>query len=139
MPLMPKRVKFRKFQRGRIRGVASRGNRVEFGEFGLQALQPGRISAEQIEAARVALIHYLRGEGKIIIRIFPHKSYSATPAETRMGKGKGEPAYWAAAVRAGTVLFELSGVPEDTAKDAFARVAHRMPIRTKMAHRRARI
>jgi large subunit ribosomal protein L16 len=136
---MPKRVKHRKFQRGKLKGKATRGNRVAFGEYGLRALGAGWITAEQIEAGRLAVMHFLRHEGKLIIRIFPHKSVTATPAETRMGKGKGEPAHWVAAVKPGTILYELSGVPEELAVEAFARVAHKMPIRTRFAHRRVRV
>jgi len=139
MPLMPKRVKYRKSQRGKVRGKASRGNRVSFGEYGLQALECGWITSQQIEAGRVAAVHFLRHEGKLIVRIFPHKSVTATPAETRMGKGKGEPAFWVATVKPGTILFELSGVTEDVARDALARIAHKMPIRTRMAFRRSRV
>ncbi len=139
MALMPKRVKHRKFQRGKVRGKATRGNYVAFGEFGLQALQCGRITAEQIEAGRLAVMHFLRREGKLIVRIFPHRSVTATPAETRMGKGKGEPAHWVAAVKPGTILYELGGVPEDLAIAAFARVAHKLPIRTRFAYRRAHV
>jgi large subunit ribosomal protein L16 len=119
MALMPKRVKHRKSQRGRIRGNATRGNRVVFGEFGLQSMEGGWVSAATIEAGRIAAQQYIRGEGKLYIRIFPHKSITSIPLETRMGKGKGEPDYWAATVRPGTVLFELSGVPEDAAKICF--------------------
>jgi len=136
---MPKRVKYRKTQRGSLRGKATRGNRVSFGEYGLQSLGKGWISAEQIEAGRVAAGHYLRDEGKLIIRIFPHKSVTSTPAETRMGTGKGEPDHWVATVKAGTMLYELSGVPEEVAKETLARIAHKMPVRTRMAYRRARI
>jgi len=139
MPLMPKRVKYRKSQRGKVRGKASRGNRVSFGEYGLQALECGWITSQQIEAGRVAAVHFLRHEGKLIIRIFPHKSVTTTPAETRMGKGKGEPAFWVATVKPGTILFELSGVAEDVARDALARIAHKMPVRTRMAFRRSRV
>ena len=139
MPLMPKRVKYRKTQRGKMRGKASRGNRVSFGEYGLQALQRGWITSQQIEAGRVAAVHFLRDEGKLIIRIFPHKSVTATPAETRMGKGKGETAFWVATVKPGTILFELSGLGEEMARDALVRIAHRMPIKTKMAFRRTRV
>jgi large subunit ribosomal protein L16 len=139
MALMPKRVKHRKFHRGTLRGKASRGNRVSFGEYGLQALECARITAEQIEAGRLAVTHFLRHEGKLIIRIFPHKSVTAKPAETRMGKGKGEPAHWVAEVKPGTILYELSGVPEELAVAAFARVSHKMPIRTRLAHRRASV
>jgi len=136
---MPKRVKYRTTQRGSLRGKATRGNRVSFGEYGLQSLGKGWISAEQIEAGRVAAGHYLRDEGKLIIRIFPHKSVTSTPAETRMGTGKGEPDHWVATVKAGTMLYELSGVPEEVAKETLARIAHKMPVRTRMAYRRARI
>ena len=139
MPLMPKRVKHRKFQRGMMKGKATRGNRVAFGEFGLQALERAWITGEQLEAGRLAVMHYLRREGKLTTRVFPHKSITAKPAETRMGKGKGEIAHWVAEVKPGTILFELSGVPEELAKSAFARVAMKMPIRTRMAHRRVTI
>jgi len=139
MALMPKRVKHRKFQRGRLKGKATRGNRVVFGEYGLQALERAWITAEQIEAGRLAVMHFLRHEGKLTIRIFPHKSVTATPAETRMGKGKGEPADWVACVKPGTILYELSGVPEDMAIAAFSRVAHKMPIKTRLARRRVEL
>jgi len=139
MALMPKRVKHRKFQRGKLRGKASRGNYVAFGEYGLQALECGWITAEQIEAGRLAVMHFLRHEGKLVIRIFPHKSVTATPAETRMGKGKGEPAHWVAEVKPGTILYELSGVPEELAVAAFARVSHKMPIKTRLARRRVHV
>ena len=136
MALMPKRVKHRKSQRGRIRGNATRGNRVVFGEFGLQAMEGGWISAATIEAGRIAAQQYIRGEGKLYIRIFPHKSITSIPLETRMGKGKGEPDYWAATVRPGTVLYELAGVSEDAAKICFARLAHKMPVRVRMVKRK---
>ncbi len=136
MPLMPKRVKFRKSQRGKNRGVASRGNTVSFGEYGLQSLEPAWITAKEIEAGRVACMHYLRREGRLFIRIFPHKPISAKPLEVRMGSGKGEPEYWAAVVKPGTVLFELQGVDEITAKKALARVAHKMSVKTRFVHRR---
>ena len=135
MALMPKRVKHRKSQRGRIRGNATRGNRVVFGEFGLQSMEGGWISAATIEAGRIAAQQYIRGEGKLYIRIFPHRSITSIPLETRMGKGKGEPDYWAATVRPGTILFELSGVSEEQAKVCFARLAHKMPVRVRMAKR----
>ncbi len=137
MPLMPKRVKHRKCQRGKIKGKATRGNRVSFGEYGLRSVERGRITAAQIEAGRLAVMHFLRREGKLVIRIFPHKSVTATPTETRMGKGKGEVSHWVAEVKPGTILFELSGVPEERAVAALGRVAHKLPIRTKLAHRRA--
>ena len=136
MPLMPKRVKFRKSQRGKVRGKASRGNKVAFGEFGLQALEGGWLSAEAIEAGRVTATHYIRGEGRLYIRVFPHKSVTAIPAETRMGKGKGEPEYWAAVVRPGTILFEVAGLPEMSARDCLARVAYKMPFRCRLVSRR---
>ncbi|TWT73662.1 50S ribosomal protein L16 [Posidoniimonas polymericola] len=135
MALMPKRVKHRKSQRGRIRGNATRGNRVVFGEFGLQAIEGGWISAQTIEAGRIAAQQYVRGEGKLYIRIFPDKSITSIPLETRMGKGKGEPDYWAAVVRPGTVLYEVAGITEQAAKICFARLAHKMPIRVRLVHR----
>ncbi|MDP6112980.1 MAG: 50S ribosomal protein L16 [Planctomycetota bacterium] len=132
MPLMPKRVKWRKVQRGSVKGNACRGNRVSFGSFGLQALEPGWITARQIEAGRIAASHYLGSEGKLWIRVFPDKPVSARPAESRMGSGKGEPEKWIAVVRPGTVMFELGGVPEDIARNTLNRMAHKMPIRTRM-------
>ena len=137
MALMPKRVKHRKAQRGRIRGNATRGNRVVFGQFGLQATQGGWISAATIEAGRIAAQQYLRGEGRLYIRVFPHKPITSIPLETRMGKGKGEPDYWAAVVRPGTVLYEIGGVNEDMAKICCARLAHKMPIRVRLVKRHA--
>jgi len=136
MPLMPKRVKFRKSQRGRIKGGATRGNTVAFGEFGLQSLEPGWLKASCIEAARVAINHFLAREGKMWIRVFPHKPVTSTPEETRMGKGKGEPDFWCAVVKPGTVLFELGGVPEDLARQAFNRAAHKLPMRVRFVTRR---
>src|SRR5438067_5846300 len=136
MPMMPKRVKFRKSQRGKMKGVATRGNTVSFGEFGLQALENSWITARQIEAGRVACMHFLRREGRVFIRIFPHKPISGKPLETRMGKGKGEPEYWAAVVKPGTVMFEITGVDEVTARRALARVAHKMPVQTRFVPRR---
>lgn len=135
MALMPKRIKHRKQQRGRIRGNATRGNTVAFGEFGLQSQEPGWITARQIEAGRVAATHFLHREGKVYIRIFPDKPVSSKPLETRMGKGKGETKDWVAVIKPGTVLFEISGVDENTAKDALRRVAMKMPVRCRMAHR----
>ena len=136
MPLMPKRVKFRKSQRGKMRGNANRGNTVAFGDYGLQSLEASWITARQIEAGRVAATHFLRREGRIFIRIFPHKPVSGKPLETRMGKGKGEPEYWVAIVKPGTVMFEVSGVDERTAKQVLARVAHKMPVQTRFMERR---
>jgi len=133
---MPKRVKHRKSQRGRIKGDATRGNRVVFGDFGLQTVEGGWISAATIEAGRIAAQQYLRSEGRLYIRIFPHKSVSSIPLETRMGKGKGEPDYWAAVVRPGTVLYEIGGVSEEAAKLCFNRLAHKMPVRVRLLKRR---
>jgi large subunit ribosomal protein L16 len=136
MAMMPKRVKFRKSQRGRIRGEASRGNRIVFGDFGLQATQGGWISAATIEAGRIAAQQYLRSEGRLYVRIFPHKPITSIPLETRMGKGKGEPDYWAAVVKPGTVLYEISGVSEEAARLCFARLAHKMPVKVRFLRRR---
>ena len=138
MPMMPKRVKFRKSQRGKMKGNATRGNTVAFGEFGLQSLETSWVTARQIEGGRVACMHFLRREGRLFIRIFPHKPVSGKPLETRMGKGKGEPEFWCAVVKPGTVMFEVSGCDEPTAKRALARVAHKMPVQTRfLARRRA--
>jgi large subunit ribosomal protein L16 len=136
MALMPKRVKFRKAQRGRLRGLASRGNTVVFGQYGLQALEKGWVSAQQLEAGRVAAAHFLGTEGKLWMRVFPDKPVTATPAETRMGKGKGEVEYWAAVVRPGNVIYEVAGVSEDLARQALNRTAHKMPLRVRFLHRR---
>ena len=136
MAMMPKRVKFRKSQRGKMKGNASRSNYVAFGEYGLQALETSWISAKNIEAGRVAATHFLHREGKVYIRIFPHKPISSKPLETRMGKGKGETDFWAARVRPGQVCFEIGGVAEDVAKQALVRVAHKMPIRCRFVKRR---
>jgi large subunit ribosomal protein L16 len=136
MALMPKRVKFRKSQRGKMKGKASRTNFVAFGEYGLQALATSWISGKQIEAGRVAATHYLHREGKVYVRIFPHQSVSSKPLETRMGKGKGEIDHWVARVRPGTVMFEIGGVAEEVAKEAMLRVAHKMPIRCRFISRR---
>ncbi|MCG3127052.1 MAG: 50S ribosomal protein L16 [Phycisphaerae bacterium] len=133
---MPKRVKWRKAQKGRVRGNATAGNTVSYGEFGLQSLEPARITSRQIEAGRVAAAHFLQREGRVYIRIFPHKPVSKKPLETRMGHGKGEPEYWVAVVKPGTVMFEIGGVSEDLAKTAFLRVAHKMPVRTRFVYRR---
>jgi large subunit ribosomal protein L16 len=136
MALMPKRVKYRKSQRGRMKGNASRTNFVAFGEYGLQSLAQSWISAKQIEAGRVAATHFLHREGKVYLRIFPHKSVSAKPLETRMGKGKGEPAFWVARVRPGQMMFEIGGVSEDVAKRAMIRVSQKMPIKCRFVKRR---
>ena len=136
MANMPKRVKFRKSQRGKMKGNATRGNTVAFGEFGLQCMEHAWINAKVIEAGRVAVSHYLHREGRVFIRIFPHKPISSKPLEVRMGSGKGEPEYWAAVVKPGTMMFEISGVDEPTAKKALARVAHKMPVRCRFVQRR---
>jgi large subunit ribosomal protein L16 len=136
MATMPKRVKYRKSQRGRMKGNAGRGNFVAFGDYGLQALENSWISAKHIEAGRVAATHFLHREGKVYLRIFPHKPVSAKPLETRMGKGKGEPAFWVARVKPGQVCFEIGGVSEEVAKQALSRVAHKMPIKCRLVRRR---
>jgi len=139
MALMPRRVKHRKSQRGRIKGNASKGNTVAFGDWGLQSTEPGHISAQTIEACRIAATQYVRGEGKLYIRIFPQKSVTARPLETRMGKGKGEPDHWVAVVKPGTVLFELAGVGHEAARDCFARVAYKLPVRVRLVARQQQI
>jgi large subunit ribosomal protein L16 len=136
MALMPKRVKFRKTQRGRLRGRASRGNTVVFGEFGLQTVEKGWITAQQLEAGRVAAMHFIGTEGKLWMRVFPDKPVTATAAETRMGKGKGEVEYWAAVVRPGNIIYEVAGVSEEIARQALNRTAHKMPLRVRFIHRR---
>ena len=136
MATMPKRVKFRKSQRGTMKGNATRSNFVAFGEYGLQALETSWITAKSIEAGRVAATHFLHREGKVYIRIFPHKPVSAKPLETRMGKGKGETESWVARVRPGQVCFEIGGVSEDVAKRALVRVSHKMPIKCRFIKRR---
>ncbi|UUO05999.1 50S ribosomal protein L16 [Blastopirellula sp. J2-11] len=136
MSRMPRRVKHRKSQRRRIRGNATRGNTVELGEYGLQTTQAGYIKAATIEAGRIAAQQYVRGIGRLFIRIFPQKSVTSTPLETRMGKGKGEVDYWAAVVKPGTVLYELSGVTEEQARICLARVAHKMPVRCRFVRKR---
>jgi len=136
MALMPKRVKHRKCQRGRIKGSATRGNRVVFGDFGLQTIEGGWISAATIEAGRIAAQQYLRSDGRLYIRVFPHKPITSIPLETRMGKGKGEPDYWAAVVKPGTVLYEIGGATEEAARLCFNRLAHKMPVRVRFIKRR---
>lgn len=136
MPLMPKRVKFRKQQRGTLRGVASRGNFVAFGECGLQCVGTGWLTARQIEAGRVAANHFLHREGKVYVRVFPDKPISKKPLETRMGKGKAEPEQWVARIRPGMILYELAGVPVEVARQALVRVAHKMPFRCRFVERR---
>ncbi|TDI85246.1 MAG: 50S ribosomal protein L16 [Caldithrix sp.] len=129
--LMPKRVKFRKQQRGRMKGKAVRGSRISFGEYGLKSMAPAWVTSRQIEAARIAMTRYIKRGGKVWIRIFPDKPVTQKPAETRMGKGKGSPEYWVAVVKPGRVLFELSGVPEEVAKEAFRLAAHKLPFNTR--------
>lgn len=134
--LMPKRIKFRKQMRGTLRGNATRGNYVSFGDFGLQALESHWVTARQIEAGRIAAQHFLRRQGKVYIRIFPDKPISKKPLETRMGKGKADTDYWAARVKPGTILYEIAGVPQDLAKQAFSRIAHKMPVKCRFVGRR---
>jgi large subunit ribosomal protein L16 len=133
---MPKRIKFRKQMRGTMKGNATRGNFVAFGDYGLQSLEPHWITARQIEAGRIAAQHFLRRQGKVYIRIFPDKPVSKKPLETRMGKGKADTDYWAARVKPGTMLYEIAGVEENIAKQALARIAHKMPVRCRFVHRR---
>src|SRR3989338_7038944 len=135
MPLMPKRVKYRKSQRGRRKGIAIAGSTLSFGEYGLQALENAWLKNTQIEAARVALTRHLRRGGKIWVRVFPDKSVTKKPAETRMGKGKGMPEFWVAVIRRGRVIFEIEGVPEEIAKDALKLAAAKMPFRTRFITR----
>ena len=135
MALMPKRVKHRKEQRGRVKGNATRGATVAFGEWGLQTIDAGHIRGNTIEACRVAATQYVRGEGKLYIRIFPNKPMTARPLETRMGAGKGEPDHWVAVIRPGKVIFELSGVSQAAARECFARVAYKLPVRVRMVGR----
>ena len=135
MPLMPKRVKFRKTQRGSRAGNAQRGTKVSFGEFGLQSLGRGWITNQQIEACRVSINRYLKRKGKVWIRVFPHKPITSRPPEVRMGKGKGAPEGWVAVARPGTMLFEVSGVPKAQARDAMRRAANKLPIRCRFVVR----
>lgn len=136
MALMPKRVKYRKKMRGKMKGNASRGNYVAFGEYGLQALESSWVTGRQIEAGRIAATHFLHREGKVYIRIFPDHSYTSKPLETRMGKGKAEIEGWVARVKPGALLFEVGGVTEDIARAALSRVAYKMPIRCRFVTRR---
>ncbi len=133
--LMPKRVKFRRQHRGRMKGRAKGGTVVQFGEFGLQALEPSWITSQQIESARIAMTRSIKRGGKVWIRIFPDKPVTEKPAETRMGKGKGSPEYWVAVVKPGRVMFELAGVSEEVAKEAMRLAANKLPIKTKFAKR----
>ena len=137
MPLMPKRTKHRKMQKGRNRGKATRGNTVSHGEFGLQALEAGLITGNQIEAARVAMTRYMRRDGKVWIKIFPDKPITRKPAGTRMGKGKGNTEFWVAAVKPGRVMFEIAGVSETTAREALRLAKNKLPVKTKFVMKEA--
>lgn len=137
MTLMPKRVKFRKTQRGKRRGVSYRGAELSFGEFGLKALDNAWLTDRQIEAARVTLMRHLKGGGKVWIRVFPDKQITKKPAETRMGKGKGDPSHWVCVVKRGKILFEMGGVPLEIARECIRVAAHKIPFRTKFIARAA--
>ena len=134
--LMPKRVKWRKQMRGRMKGKALRGAEITFGEYGLQALEPGWVSARQIEAARRTIVHEMKRRGKVWIRIFPDKPYTRKPPETRMGKGKGNVEYWVAVVRPGRIMFEIAGLPEDIALEALRQATYKFSIRTRVVSRK---
>ncbi|MBC9785260.1 50S ribosomal protein L16 [Heliobacillus mobilis] len=133
--LLPKRVKWRRVHRGRLKGKSKGGNAVAFGEYGLQALEPAWITSRQIEAARIAMTRYIKRGGKVWIKIFPDKPITAKPAETRMGSGKGSPEYWVAVVKPGRIMFELAGVPEDIAREALRLAMHKLPIKCKFVKR----
>jgi len=133
--LAPKRVKYRKLQKGRIKGSAHRAIKVDFGEYGLQAMESGRVTARQIESARIAITRHVKRGGKIWIRIFPHKSVTKKPAETRMGKGKGAPEEWVAIVKKGAVLYEMEGVSKDVAREALRLASHKLPVATRFLSR----
>ena len=135
MALMPSRVKYRRHQRGRRKGIATRGDRLTFGEYGIKALENAWLTATQIEAARVAISRKLKRGGKVWIKVFPDKSYSKKPAETRMGKGKGSPEGWVAVVHRGKILFEIAGVPEDLAREAIRTASYKLPFKTKFVTR----
>jgi len=137
--LMPKRVKRRKVQRGRMTGVATRGNTVSYGDYGIVALEPAWITANQIESARVAMTRFIRRGGKVWIKIFPHKPVTQKPAETRMGSGKGSPEYWVAVVKPGRILFEIAGVSEEVAREALRLAMHKLPIKCKFVSREQEI
>ena len=139
MPLMPKRTKFRKMQKGRMRGKATRGTKVTDGEYGIQAVTAGLITGNQIEAARIAMTRYIKRGGKVWIKIFPDKPITAKPIGTRMGKGKGAPEYWVAVVKPGRVLFEISGVAEDVAREALRLAGHKLPVQTKFVKRESEL
>ncbi len=133
--LMPKKIKYRKHHRGRMRGKAYRGCHINFGQYGLQAVEPGLITDRQIEAARVAMTRKIKRAGRVWIRIFPDKPMTSKPAETRMGKGKGSPDHWAAVVKPGRIMYEMEGVPKELAREAFRLAAHKLPIKTKFIER----
>ena len=133
--LLPKRVKYRKVQRGRMTGTATRGNTVTYGEFGIQATEPCWVTSNQIEAARIAMTRYIKRGGQVWIKIFPDKPVTQKPAETRMGSGKGSPEYWVAVVKPGRVMFEIAGVPEETAREALRLAGHKLPCKTKIVTR----
>jgi large subunit ribosomal protein L16 len=137
--LSPRRTKFRKQQRGRMRGVATKGSTLSFGDYGIQALEPAWITSRQIEACRRAMTRYIRRGGKIWIRIFPDKPVTMRPAETRMGSGKGNPEFWVAVVKPGRILFEIAGVPEATAREAMRLASYKLPIKTKVIVREAEV
>ena len=133
--LLPKRVKYRRVHRGRLKGTAHKGNKVTYGDFGIQALEPAWITSNQIEAARIAMTRYIKRGGKVWIKIFPDKPVTEKPAETRMGSGKGSPEYWVAVVKPGRVLFEIAGVPEETAREALRLAMHKLPLKCKFIKR----
>jgi len=133
--LAPKRIKYRKRMKGRMRGKAQTGNYVAFGDFGMKALEASWITARQIESARIAITRHVKKGGKLFIRIFPDKPITKKPAETRMGKGKGSPEYWVAVVKPGRIMYEILGVPEDVAREAFRRASHKLPIKVKFVKR----
>jgi len=137
--LMPKKTKYRKQQKGRMKGVASRGNTLNFGDFGLQATECGWLTTRQIEAARIAMTRFIKRTGRIWIRIFPDKPITKKPAETRMGKGKGAPEDWVSVIRPGRILYEMEGVPEERAREAFLLASHKLPIRTKFIMRESHL
>lgn len=133
--LSPKRVRYRKRQKGRVKGVAGRGHRIEFGDFGLKSLEPHWITSRQIEAARIALNRYMKRQGQLWIRVFPDKPVTKKPAEVRMGKGKGSPEYWVAVIKPGTIIFEINGVSEEIAREGMRLAAQKLPVTTKFVVR----
>ncbi|MEA4992974.1 50S ribosomal protein L16 [bioreactor metagenome] len=135
--LLPKRVKYRRVHRGRMTGKAYRGNTITYGQFGLQAMEPGWITSNQIEAARIAMTRYTKRGGQVWIKIFPDKPVTKKPADTRMGSGKGSPEFWVAVVKPGRIMFEIAGVPEETAREALRLASHKLPIKTKLVIREA--